>query len=404
MNTTVTDRNRLGLTILTSVSILSLAWTVAARRPQAIPTEVTVMRTPDRGIQPQVAVDRQGVLHLIYLKGDPGAGDIYYVRKAPGAREFSKPIRVNSAPGSAIAVGSVRGPHLAVGKGGRVHVAWMGAQPSGPHKVTPMLYTRLNDAGTDFEPQRNVMQFAAGLDGGASVAADNFGNVYVVWHANPENNGEGRRRVWMAHSSDDGKLFAREVAIDPEMGQGTGQELMGACGCCGMRASTDPKGTLYVLYRAATEQIHRDMVLLVSDDRGRHFVADRVAKWELNACPMSTDFIGQAGSSVFIAWETAGQVFYADVAAGTGRVSDAVAAPGAGSERKHPAVAVNSRGDTLLAWTDGTAWQRGGSVAWQVFDRAGHPTEVKGTAPGVPVLGLVAVYARPDDGGFTIIY
>jgi len=131
-----------------------------------------------------------------------------------------------------------------------------------------MLYTRLNDPGTAFEPQRNVMQFAVGLDGGASVAADNFSNVYVVWHANPENNGEAHRRVWMARSGDDGKTFAREVAVDPEMKQGVEEEPRGACGCCGMRAFADERAALYILYRAATEQIHRDMVLLVSRDRG----------------------------------------------------------------------------------------------------------------------------------------
>ena len=403
VNNAVMNRNRLGRLILAGVSMLSLAWAVGGRKPQASPAEVTVMRTPRGGIQPQVAVDQKGVLHLIYFKGDPSAGDIYYVRKAPGAAESSKPVRVNTVAGSAIAIGSVRGPQLAVGKSGRVHVAWMGAHPTAPNKVVPMLYTRLNDAGTAFEPQRNVMQFAAGLDGGASVAADNFGNVYVVWHANPENSGEGHRRVWMAHSSNSGKTFAREVAVDPEMKYGIGQEPTGACGCCGMRAFADKTGTLYILYRAATEQIHRDMVLLVSHDQGKHFAVDRVAEWELNACPMSTDFIGQAGSNIFIAWETAGQVFYADVAAGTDRVSDAIAAPGPGSERKHPTVAENSRGETLLAWTNGTAWQRGGSVGWQVFDQAGHPTDVKGAAPALPVWDFVAAYTRPD-GRFTIIY
>ncbi len=361
------------------------------------------MRTPGGGIQPQVVVDQKDVVHLIYFKGDPSAGDIYYVRTAPGAAEFSKPLRVNSGPGSAIAIGSVRGPHLAVGKSGRVHVAWMGARPEGPKQVGPMLYTRLNDAGRAFEPERNVMQFADGLDGGASVAADNFGNVYVVWHANPEHNGEAHRRVWMAHSSDDGRTFAREVGADQELMQAAGQEPAGACGCCGMRALADERGTLYILYRAATEQIHRDMVLLVSRDHGKHFVATRVATWELNACPMSTDFISQAGPKTLIAWETAGQVFYADVVPGTGRASGPVAPPGPGSDRKHPAVARNSHGETLLAWTNGTAWQRGGSVEWQVFDQAGLPTDVKGAAPGVPVWGLVTAYVRPE-GGFTIIY
>ena len=66
-------------------------------------------------------------------------------------------------------------------------------------------------------------------------------------------------------------------------------------------------------------------------------------------------------------------------------------------------MAGNDRGETLLAWTDGTAWQRGGSLAWQVFDKGGRPTEAKGSVPGVPVWGLVAAFTRPD-GKFGMVY
>ena len=40
---------------------------------------VKLLHTPDGGIQPQAAVDGKGVVHLIYYKGDPAAGDIFYV-------------------------------------------------------------------------------------------------------------------------------------------------------------------------------------------------------------------------------------------------------------------------------------------------------------------------------------
>src|SRR5215469_2557720 len=103
---------------LGSAATLSLAFAAGVRWTHTNRPEVTLMRTPGGGIQPQVAVDRKGVLHLIYFSGDPSAGDVYYVRKAPGTPEFSKPVRANSVPGSAIAVGSVRGPHLAVGTDG----------------------------------------------------------------------------------------------------------------------------------------------------------------------------------------------------------------------------------------------------------------------------------------------
>jgi hypothetical protein len=127
-----------------------------------------------------------------------------------------------------------------------------------------MLYTRLNDAGTAFEPERNVIQRASGLDGGGSVAGDDAGNVYVAWHAPlPGTGGEANRCVWVTRSTDEGKTFARE--------QRANTDPTGACGCCGMRAFADSKGTLFVLYRSATEAVHRDIYSLVSTNRGTSF-------------------------------------------------------------------------------------------------------------------------------------
>ena len=158
----------------------------AAAATQAA-TGVKLVRVPDRGIQPQAAVDTEGTLHLIYLGDEPGSANVYYVRKPADAEKFSKPMRVNSQPGSAIAIGSIRGAQLALGKANRVHVAWNGsgkAEPKGKVKYgNPMLYSRLADDGQAFEPQQMVIREAYRLDGGGSVAADRDGNVYVAWHA-----------------------------------------------------------------------------------------------------------------------------------------------------------------------------------------------------------------------------
>lgn len=56
----------------------------------------------------------------------------------------------------------------------------------------------------------------------------------------------------------------------------------------------------------------------------------------------------------------------------------------------------------MLAWTEGTGWQRGGSAAWQVFDARGKAVGEKGWAEGVPVWSFAAVAA--GEGGFTIFY
>ena len=107
---------------IVSVFLFLLAAGVSAAETKP----VELLRTPDSGIQPQAVVDSQGTVHLIYYKGESGAGDIFYIKRAASASEFSKPIQVNSQRGSAIAAGSIRGAQLAVGKNGRVHVAWDG--------------------------------------------------------------------------------------------------------------------------------------------------------------------------------------------------------------------------------------------------------------------------------------
>jgi len=342
-------------------------------------------------------VDENAALHLIYFKGDAAGGDIYYVRKAKGAAAFSQAMRVNSQPGSAIATGTIRGAQLALGKNGRVHVAWNGsrqAEPHGPNGSMPMLYARLNDSGTAFEAQRNLMHEGGALDGGGTLAADRAGNVWVAWHGMGEVKGEDHRRVYIARSRDEGKTFAREAPA--------WSEPTGACACCGMKAFADERGVLYMLYRAATESVDRDMVLLVSRDAGQTFHGSRVDKWKLNACPMSSESAAESGGRVEVAWQTEKQVYFAAVDPATARIAPRIAAPGEGA-RKFPALAINAKGETLLAWAEGTGWQKGGSLAWQVYDRSGLPEGTPGDAPGVPTWSFPAAIAGTD-GSFTVIY
>ena len=189
------------------LAVAAAAWSVAAGAPDGSSRAPLVVerRVPDGGIQPQAAVDDHGTVHLIYFRGDPSHGDVFYVRSTDGGTTFSPAIQVNHQPGSAIATGSVRGAQIAVGRNGRVHVAWNGsgaALPKAPSGVGPLLYARLNDSGAAFEPERNIIRQAYGIDGGSTVTADGAGHVYVVWHAPASGEkGEEHRRVWVARSS-----------------------------------------------------------------------------------------------------------------------------------------------------------------------------------------------------------
>jgi hypothetical protein len=170
-----------------------------------------------------------------------------------------------------------------------------------------------------------------------------------------------------------------------------------------MRAFADRKGSVYLLYRSATDKVNRDTYLLASSDKGSAFKGELLQPWRLDACPMSSFALAEGPGGVLAAWETDGQVYFARTDPATGKRSPPVAAPGAARDRKHPVVAANAAGETILAWTVGMGWARGGAVAWQVYDRDGKPTAEKGRANGVPEWSLVAAFARPD-GGFTVLY
>ena len=237
---------------------------------------VHVAPPPHGGIQPQVVVDGAGTAHFVFFRGDPVAGDLYYTQRAPRTGAFSPPVRVNDRPGAAVAVGTIRGPQLAVGPNGTVHVVWFGSRDSVPGgSSAPFLYARLPAGASAFTPARNLMRITTGLDGGGSIAVAADGTVFAVWHAvDRPGAAETARRVWLAVSRDEGATFSTERAVDPP---GTG-----VCPCCMLRAHVDRTGVLTIFYRAATGGRERGMHLLRSADRGATFRSSVVHPWSID--------------------------------------------------------------------------------------------------------------------------
>ena len=388
------------LHLLTGLLYVSLSGGAGPQSPR-----VELVAVPNAGIQPQAVMDAGAVLHLIYFKGEPGSGDLYYVRRPAGATTFTAPIRVNSDHGSAIATGTVRGGQMALGRNGWVHVAWNAAKPiehppsrtrvggtSNDVKHTPMWYARLPPGAVAFEPQRAIGEHTRHLDGGGSIAADARGRVYVVWHAAGLKDGEIDRRLYVARSADDGRLFGSEEAFAPDGG---------LCGCCQLETLAEPDGRLQILYRGAGAGVHRDAIWITVGPKGA-LRPVRLQEWNLPACPMTTFAMAFAPSGILAAWETQHQIHTGTLDPARRTLSN-VAALARTAIRKHPSIAINKAGERLIAWTEGTAWARGGTVAWELQDRNGVKLAGAVNAGSVPVWGLVSAIASPD-GSFFIVH
>jgi hypothetical protein len=162
-------------------------------------------------------------------------------------------------------------------------------------------------------------------------------------------------------------------------------------------------GRLLVSYRSAEQKIHRDMTLLDSANDGRSFSHATLQKWDIPRCPVATTaFAAGPDGRVAVAWETKGQVYFAP----TDAPGKAVFPPAAGYgqiRRKNPAIAVNARGETLLAWGEGAGFRPGGKLHWMIFDKTGKPTGQKGQPGEVPESSMPAVAVLPN-GAFALIY
>jgi hypothetical protein len=199
----------------------------------------------------------------------------------------------------------------------------------------------------------------------------------------------------MVWSADEGKTFKDELPISPKD--------TGVCGCCGMRLFSDGGENIYALYRSATDSVHRDIYLLTTRKRFS-FTAEKVGPWDIGTCVMSTAaFAPASGGGALAAWEQEGQIYFTRVSP-EAKTTGFIPAPGPAGNRKHPAIAGDSKGNIVLAWAEGTGWQKGGSVAWQVFDPEGKPVpNSAGRAKDLPVWSMPAVFAD-GKGGFAVMY
>ena len=63
----------------------------------------------------------------------------------------------------------------------------------------------------------------------------------------------------------------------------------------------------------------------------------------------------------------------------------------------------NANNQILLAWTENTAWNKGGRIGWQLFDAQNTPLGQPTYTEDLPANSTPAAFAKPD-GSFVIIY
>jgi hypothetical protein len=383
---------------LTLVLAASISGSISARTAPA--DVVGISRLPDGCVQPATLVSPDGALRVVCLSGDPKSSEVLLLKRAPNQVGFDPPEQVNFIPGAAVATGTIRGPRVALGQRGRLHIIWNGSKAAGDSLVSdgPLVYTRSDPATGAFERERDLMGETTALDGGAAIVSDGKGTVIVAWHATGPGLAadESHRNIFVRRSTDDGETWERAVPVLDEAG---------VCACCSIAAGLSAQGQPLLLYRGAKTLTDRDMQLVtlppLTGRVQRPLHVEELDRWETRTCPMSScDFTTGQGRT-FAAWENRGQVFAAEVRP-DGTIFPRLTPAGSTETRKHPRLTMNSRAELLMVWTEDTAWNKGGSVAWQLFAPTGEPLE-SGRAEGLPARDFAEPVPMPGER-FDILY
>ena len=88
-----------------------------------------------------------------------------------------------------------------------------------------MLHSRLNDDGSAFEDEANIIGNTIGFEGAGAIVADqNSSTVYAFWPGQTEPGPEMGRDMYMAVSRDEGKNWSAPQKLDID--------IKGNCRCC----------------------------------------------------------------------------------------------------------------------------------------------------------------------------
>lgn len=174
---------------------------------------------------PSLAIGSGSTLHLAWTVGEDSAADIHVANSSDGGASFTRPHVVGRSAGYSDA------PKLAVDRNGVLHLVYAESS-GGPFGRYHIRYTRSVDGGRSFEPPREISKpapMSSTSSGFPAVAVDGKGRLYVIWELFPSHR-EPPRGLGLVVSRDGGRSFTPPDVVpgsaEPDAYNGSQQGLL----------------------------------------------------------------------------------------------------------------------------------------------------------------------------------
>ncbi len=229
--------------------------------------------------QPQLAVEADGTVLLVWRHPRESGSDLYVARRADDGT-FSVPVRINDQPGtvSGADLDGLRAA-VAVGPEGRLAVAW-----NEEHGDVRLALGR--DHGATFAPSIRLNQDdGPAMQSFVSIAFDAASGLHAVWLDTRVSGTSDEEPADLYHAMvHDGRVVETNLTDDT---------TPSVCGCCRPHAGRDRDGSVGFAFRNTSTEGFRDIYRV--DWSGppreeRRFSAPRPVGpplWKIDGCPMA---------------------------------------------------------------------------------------------------------------------
>src|SRR5437660_3281293 len=156
-----------------------------------------VSSNPGASDYPQVAVDSQGSINIVWLDQSPGYNAVFFSRSTDGGATFSTPQNLSNSPAGSSSA------QIAVDSGGNINVLWVDNAPSNYQ----IFFSRSIDGGATFSTPKNISNDPRGADT-PYMTVDSGDNINVAWVVRVFPS-----IIFFSRSSDGGATFSTPVAL-----------------------------------------------------------------------------------------------------------------------------------------------------------------------------------------------
>lgn len=346
---------RLPLIFYTVLSVLPPAAQAHGETSTAPLTEchaATALPSPDCGLTPTPAFDRQGRLWVAFVQ----QGHVYVTRSTDLGETFSPPVAVNPVVEEIYTNGENR-PKIAFGPKSEIYISW--TQKTSGRYTGDIRFSRSLDGGARFDAPRTInddgLPVSHRFD---SLLVSDSGRVYLVWLDKRD-----KRAVERDSDGRDYKGAALYYAVSRDRGAhfSVNRKLADySCECCRIAVAQSDDDGLALFWRHIFDANTRDHAFMALGPTTKPDV-QRVTfdDWRIDACPHHGPAMSPAADHGYhLAWFTGGPErkgifygYYQPAQKQLSRLRTVDDSAGAG----HPQVLANER-QTVLVWKmfDGT--------------------------------------------------